>query len=219
MDSGRNLASIGFDLLHREMLASALSIHGWRVLNFERERPNCEPTPEIVLVCASRHPEAVIDNLRRARAELAGAKVVLLGVGGGEADVVRFIAEGACAYVPGSKGITDLITTLEMVRNNRTPSSGTVTQMVLESISRLSREHPEAMDAALTDRENEVLHLIIEGLSNKEIADRLTISPSTVKNHVHHLLEKLKVGSRHEAAWVSRGRRRPLQVPSNLSGT
>jgi two-component system nitrate/nitrite response regulator NarL len=210
MECGRNiLVSVGLDPLYQEMLASALSIHGWRVMSFEQEQSHCETIPEIVLVSASPDPEAVISNVRKARAVFPSARIVLLGAGTGEPDLIRLIGEGVCAYLPRDKGITDLINTLEMVRNNRTPSSSAITQMVLGSISRLSREQHGITPAPLTERENEVLYLIIDGLSNKEIADRLSIAPSTVKNHVHHLLEKLNVGSRHEAAWVSS--RRPVQ--------
>jgi two-component system, NarL family, nitrate/nitrite response regulator NarL len=59
-------------------------------------------------------------------------------------------------------------------------------------------------DAALTNREREIVALIDEGLSNKEIAGRLVIEVATVKNHVHNILEKLRVGSRTEAAAVVR---------------
>jgi DNA-binding NarL/FixJ family response regulator len=49
-------------------------------------------------------------------------------------------------------------------------------------------------------REREVLDLVRQGLSNREIADRLTIEVGTVKNHMHNVLRKLNVRSRHEAA-------------------
>jgi two-component system nitrate/nitrite response regulator NarL len=209
MECRNVLVSIGLDPLYHEILASALSMHGWRVMSFERERLHSNETAEIALITSALDTETVITNVRRARVEFPAAKIVLLGAGKTETGLIRFIEEGICAYLPSSKGITDLISTLEMVRNNRTPSSGPITQMVLGSISRLSREQQGANGSPLTEREKEVLHLIIDGLSNKEIADRLSIAPSTVKNHVHHLLEKLHVGSRHEAAWVSS--RRPVQ--------
>jgi DNA-binding NarL/FixJ family response regulator len=215
MELGRNIVvNIGLDPLYDEIFASALSIHGWRVISFERERLHPSEAAEIVLVNASMETEAVIGNVRRARAEFPSAKIVLLGIGGTEIDLVRFIEEGICAFLPSDKGITDLINTLEMVRNNRTPSSGPITQMVLGTITRLSRELQADTVSPLTQREQEVLRLINEGLSNKEIASQLDIAPSTVKNHVHHLLEKLKVGSRHEAAWISS--RRPA-LPAGIA--
>jgi DNA-binding NarL/FixJ family response regulator len=64
---------------------------------------------------------------------------------------------------------------------------------------------PTAPAARLTYRELEVLRLVACGLSNKEIASRLGVALSTVKNHVHNILEKLQVVHRHEAALAVRG--------------
>jgi DNA-binding NarL/FixJ family response regulator len=92
-----------------------------------------------------------------------------------------------------------------MIRENRSPSSGRVTQLVVGAIHRLSENLRPDLEASLSLREEEIFRLIQDGLSNKEIADRLHITSNTVKNHVHHLLEKLKVRSRHEAAWLRPG--------------
>ncbi len=63
------------------------------------------------------------------------------------------------------------------------------------------REAADApMDIALTRRQHQILRLIQEGMSNKEIAQRLSLGTSTVKNHVHSLLSRLQVGCRAEAA-------------------
>ena len=71
----------------------------------------------------------------------------------------------------------------------------------------LARQRSSGLpDARLTERELEVAGLIVEGLSNKQIARRLVIKVSTVKNHVHNILEKLSVSSRGEAAARLRGR-------------
>ena len=73
----------------------------------------------------------------------------------------------------------------------------------------LSADTPVAPTASLTRREAEVLGLIDAGLSNKEIAHRLHIELPTVKNHVHHILEKLHVRRRGEAAARANGRAVP----------
>jgi DNA-binding NarL/FixJ family response regulator len=67
---------------------------------------------------------------------------------------------------------------------------------------------PATGDRTLTERERQVAALIERGLSNKEIAVALGIEVPTVKNHVHHILEKLRVRRRAEAAALVRGRRR-----------
>jgi two-component system, NarL family, nitrate/nitrite response regulator NarL len=76
---------------------------------------------------------------------------------------------------------------------------------VLGALAALAAERrPKAVLADLTRREREVAVLLEEGLSNKEIAQRLRIEEPTVKNHVHHVLEKLSVRRRGEAASLVR---------------
>jgi DNA-binding NarL/FixJ family response regulator len=92
---------------------------------------------------------------------------------------------------------------LSPLPNRQAPVNDVLRSTVAE-YSRTLRSSPDVMadDAAerLSARELEVLGLIVEGLTNKEIASRLCLSPSTVKNHVARVFEKLGVASRVEAA-------------------
>lgn len=209
---GRVLVNVGMDRLYHEIFASALSLFGWQVMSYERERPLSSETAAIVLIMSLPDAEAVI---ARAQAEFPASKVVLLSNECADAEVVRFIEAGVCACVPSNKGIINLINTLEMLRNHQPGSSEGIPQSV-ETIDWLSRREPKLTGQPLTEREREILQLISDGLSNKEIAGHLGIASSTVKHHVHHLLEKLKVRSRYEAASVSRIR---LYEPNSLFGT
>jgi DNA-binding NarL/FixJ family response regulator len=77
--------------------------------------------------------------------------------------------------------------------------------MLLQHVADIARSAPgSAAAGALTAREREILRLIDEGLSNKQIAVALHIGLPTVKNHVHHILEKLQVRRRAEAAALLR---------------
>lgn len=216
MDSSRNLvASFDLDRLSHELVQAALEHCGWRLLDPKCPRPcDADAEAEIILVAGSGPPLAVIDRLRRARVELPTCKAVVLGAKGNDTDLVRFIAEGACGCVLVSQGLADLVAVLQMIRENRAPSSGRITQLVFGAIHRLSENAPPDLEAGLSLREEQIFRLIQEGLSNKEIASRLDITPNTVKNHVHHLLEKLNVRSRHEAAW--RRARRPRSAPATV---
>jgi len=134
--------------------------------------------------------------------------------------LIRFIEAGARAFVASDQGMTELIHTLEMVRKNQTPCSGWITELIIGAIHRLDGEHDPGIPCVLTPREKEILQLISNGLSNKEIATQLHIAPNTVKNHVHHLLDKLKVRSRHDAAWMQiRPRRHVPLARGTRSGT
>jgi two-component system, NarL family, nitrate/nitrite response regulator NarL len=201
MDATRMVVSLGLDRLFHETVAAALAAWGWHMLDVEEGHSFPIDSAEIVLVAASGTADAVIERVRCARAQFPSGRVVLLGTEASDTDLVRFIEAGVAAHVGSGESLVELIDVLEMVRNNCTPSSGRITQLVLGTIRQRSRE-PLAAEPQLTLREQEVLRLIRGGLSNKEIAVQLRIAPNTVKNHVHHLLEKLKVRSRHEAAWL-----------------
>jgi DNA-binding NarL/FixJ family response regulator len=205
MDATRMVVSFGLDPLFHEIVAAALAAWGWHMLDVEEGHSFPIDAAEIVLVAASGTADAVIERVRCARAQFPSGRVVLLGVEAPDTDLVRFIEAGVAAHVGSGESLVELIDVLEMVRNNCTPSSGRITQLVLGTIRQRSREPVAMPEPQLTLREQEVLRLIRGGLSNKEIAVQLRIAPNTVKNHVHHLLEKLKVRSRHEAAWLETG--------------
>lgn len=212
MDSSRKVViSIGLERLYSDMVKAALANYGWDVLEPQDAAMPRGNQPEIVLVSGAGPADAVIERLRQVGPQYQSAKVVILGPGASDDDMVRFIEEGASGYVLLSEGIGHLLDILQMVQNNRTSSSGRITQLVVNEIRRLSNDPDTQADPRLTSREQEIFRLIQDGLSNKEIAGRLEIAPNTVKNHVHHLLEKLKVRNRHEAAWL---RARPSRAIS-----
>ncbi|HEX5433589.1 MAG TPA: response regulator transcription factor [Candidatus Angelobacter sp.] len=188
--------------LFREIIAAALAPHGWTVLDPGLAHAKPGRDPEILLLACPTDSREVVASIRQAQADFPKSKILLLGAQANNSDLLIFIEEGARAFVPASNGIIDLVEALDMLGKNETLCSGQIANLVVKTIHRLTQEHPPANGAALTAREKEILQLIRDGLSNKEIANRLHIAPSTVKNHVHHLLEKLKLRSRHDAAWI-----------------
>lgn len=203
MGSPQNvLMTSGLDRLFHEMVAAALSPLGWYVLDFEKANRQSENTAEIALIFYSGTAETVLSEVNRIRAKAPAIKLVLLGGAQTDADILRFVEAGVSACVAGDQSLAEFTATIEMVRNNRAPSSGRLTQLVIGGIGRLSRQREVRPEVRLTRRESEILRLVGTGLSNKEIAEHLKIAPNTVKNHVHHVLEKLKVRSRHEASWL-----------------
>jgi len=112
-----------------------------------------------------------------------------------EGDLVKNALEaGAIGYLLKDVSADDLVQAIRAAHAGRTTLSPEAAQALVETANRLP-----APGLDLTERELEVLALMVEGLNNTQIAGRLTVSPSTVKSHVSNILAKLGVASRTEA--------------------
>jgi len=190
----------GLNRLLHDIVLQALSNYNWS----RDQSPavvGSDESAEIALVF-SHSGESDINAVRLIRTEIPTAKIVIAGVQENAAELIPLVEEGISACVTERQSLADLVDTLQQVRNNRARCTGPMTRLIFKRISSLSHQELKVGGRQLTSREEEVLHLIGDGFSNKEIASRLRITPNTVKNHVHHLLEKLKVNNRHEAAWT-----------------
>jgi len=134
-----------------------------------------------------------------------GARLVALAVEDRPEDFVPLVEVGICGYVPRDAGLPDLVATVESVACGELPCSPCVAAGLVRRLGALAADADGSAAALrLTAREQQVLDLLGEGLSNKEIGRRLCIELPTVKNHVHHVLEKLQVRRRAEAVAVVR---------------
>jgi DNA-binding NarL/FixJ family response regulator len=133
---------------------------------------------------------------------LAPAYAVALGVAEHEAEVVAWAEAGAAGYVPPDGSLSRLIATIEAVANGETLCSPRIVAALVRRLAAVASDGSGTRTPAeaLTPREREIVLLLDEGLSNKEIASRLYIEVTTVKNHVHNILEKLHVHRRGQAA-------------------
>jgi DNA-binding NarL/FixJ family response regulator len=110
---------------------------------------------------------------------------------------------GASGYLLKRTTPAELISAIQEVLNGGAPMTGEIARRVIESFSRGATAPSE--DCALSARETEVIELLAQAYSDKEIAERLQISFATVRSHVAHIFEKLHVRSRVEAAtWFVR---------------
>ncbi len=141
----------------------------------------------------------------RCRPEL---RVLALGVDGSNEDVLAWAEAGAAGYHERDGSLDELMLRVERVARGESPCSPAVAGLLFRRIGAMARERaPRASRRDLTGREQEILALIDDGLSNKEIGRELGIRVATVKNHVHSILAKLGVSHRGAAAALARRRR------------
>ena len=157
--------------------------------------------PDVVLLDISMG--SAFAALRALGESVPSARVVVLGVSSD--DILPCAEAGMAGFVTPDQSIDELVSTLRQVADGELPCSPKAAALLLRRVQALACAHP-VTDATLTSREHEIVTLIGEGLSNKQIAARLSIQIATVKNHVHNILEKLHVSRRSEAAaWARNG--------------
>ena len=139
---------------------------------------------------------------RRLRDQGVTSRIVMLTVSDSDEDVLNAISLGADGYLLKDMEPEDLLENILRALNGKMVLSEAVTQVLATAIRNPSVKTGAELDT-LTQRELEILKLIAKGLSNKLIARELDISDGTVKVHVKHLLKKLHLRSRVEAAvWM-----------------
>lgn len=162
---------------------------------------------DVVLAVAWSDINAAPGQIRRIKNALPGAKIVVIAVSETENESLEYIEAGASGYVlPGSRP-EDLIETIQKVHRGEVSCPPDVLARLFERIVSLRAQIEITKDnqlSSLTQRELEVLHLVADGMSNKEISAHLGVELQTVKNHVHNILEKLRVNNRREAVALSR---------------
>jgi DNA-binding NarL/FixJ family response regulator len=137
---------------------------------------------------------------------LVDAPVVALGVADDDDDVLGCAEAGVAGYVPREASVDHLVAVIESAARGEAICSPRIAASLLRRVARLAAGQGAAVpQGRLTSREREIIGLIDRGLSNKEISKHLGIEVATVKNHVHNILEKLKVHRRGEAAARMRG--------------
>jgi two-component system nitrate/nitrite response regulator NarL len=181
--------------LFRDALARALPRYGLGVVN-----PDAGPDVVIVDVTGG----ANLGVLREFAAAESDTPVLAMGVHDADRDVLACIEAGAIGYVLQDASLDELADAAHRAVRDEPLASPHVIATLMRRLAVLSQNGRRGTVGELTSRELEVVELIEQGLSNKEIATQLSIEVTTVKNHVHSILEKLKVHRRGEAARVVR---------------
>lgn len=165
-------------------------------------RLGIELDPDLILLDLNMQGMDGLETLSRLRDQGVTSRIVMLTVSDADADVLEAIRRGADGYLLKDMEPEQLLEQLQRALQGKLVMSEAVTQ-VLASAIRKPKQNPHASLESLTSRERDIIELIAKGLSNKLIARDLDISDGTVKVHVKHLLKKLGLRSRVEAAvWM-----------------
>ena len=154
--------------------------------------------PDVVLMDLVMPQMDGIEATRRITESQPGVRILVLTSFAGDDKVFPALKAGAHGYLLKDAQPEELVRAIREVHQGRSTLDSSVARKVLEQLSRPSGRPLTA--EPLTEREMEVLRLIAQGMSNREIADKLVISVATVRAHVSSILSKLQLASRTQAA-------------------
>lgn len=160
--------------------------------------------PDLILLDLNMKDMSGIDVLKTVKDADLDARVVMLTVSDQAEDLMAALQSGADGYLLKDMEPEDLMRQLGEAARGKITISESLTQLLMTSLREKNR--PVSLtEAGLTEQENHILVHLIEGKSNKLIARDMGIAEGTVKVHVKHLLKKLNLRSRVEAAvWADR---------------
>lgn len=164
--------------------------------------------PSVVLLDFSLENQDSLRVTGTVHQEVPEAKVIVMGLLPAQEDVADFVTAGASGFIMKDGSFDDFLDTIRAVAGGGQVLPQELTSSLFTQIAALAirKGKPRLLEAVgLTERERQVIDLIAEGLSNKEIAARLHIAVHTVKSHVHNVLEKLALRTRLEVAAFTRG--------------
>jgi DNA-binding NarL/FixJ family response regulator len=162
--------------------------------------------PDLILMDFALPDGTGVEATQSILAERPEAKIVFLTVHEDDEHLFAGIRSGAKGYLPKSIPVVKLLAYLRQVERGEAAITPALTGQILKRFSQ-TKPRPAVSSSALanlTDREVEILRELEGGATNQEIARRLVISERTVKNHVSHILAKLNMKNRYEAAEFAR---------------
>jgi DNA-binding NarL/FixJ family response regulator len=190
------LASVLEQESDMEVVGSAISV---------REALDLVSKTDLVLVNVQMPNNDAFKLIRAISGAEIPVKVLALGLTETKDHVLQYLQAGASGYVLKDDSVDDLLQRIRDVHAGQIQVSPMIASALISRLNEYSLLLSQVksgigQNSTLTEREEEILALVGQGLTNQEFADQLVIEVGTVKNHVHNILQKLDVNTRQEAA-------------------
>jgi DNA-binding NarL/FixJ family response regulator len=161
-----------------------------------------ESNPDLILIDFNLQSKNSLQLVKAINKKFPDLKTIILDYIPAQSDIIEFVQAGISGFILKDAIAKEFLQTIRSVAKGDKvlPSnlSGSLFSQIKKQAS--NKEKPNRMDVRMTKREREIIHLIAEGLSNKEIVGRLNLSLNTVKSHIHNILEKMALHTRVQIA-------------------
>jgi DNA-binding NarL/FixJ family response regulator len=190
--------------LFRDGLAALLRSHGMTVVGeanngIEALELARAIKPELILMDVNMPQMDGLEATRRIKAELPQTQIVILTVSDEDENLFQAIKFGAEGYLLKSLQSQAFFELIDGIARGEAPISRELATKILDEFSRRLKEDTKASNEDLTEREKQVLGLVAEGSTNRDIAGKLNVTENTVKYHLKNILEKLHLRNRAQA--------------------
>jgi DNA-binding NarL/FixJ family response regulator len=163
--------------------------------------------PHVLLLDLGLESQSSLEIVENLKKEFPGIKIIGMGLAPAQADIMECVQAGADGFILKDAKVEDVIYTIRAVAAGKTVLPNTMTSSLFFQVAEralLKGKRNLRRLIRMTEREKEIIALIADGMSNKQIASNLNIATFTVKSHIHNILEKLELHSRLQIANYSR---------------
>jgi DNA-binding NarL/FixJ family response regulator len=158
--------------------------------------------PDVILLDLGLGERGILQVARGIRATYPESKLIVMGLIPEQAEILGLVKEGVSGFILKDATVNEFVTSIRAVAAGQKvfPEclADSLFSRIVETAAR--KDAVDIADVKMTARELEIVNLIALGMSNKEIAQRLSVATDTVKSHVHNILEKLSLRSRVQVA-------------------
>ena len=159
--------------------------------------------PHVVLMDLGLDSQNSLEVAKAVKKDFPNIKIIGMGLAPTQSDILEFVQAGAEGFIIKNATVEDVLKTIRAVAAGETVLPYSMTGSLFTQVTEHALSHGKKNirnAVRMTQREKETIALIVEGMSNKEIALKLNIATFTVKSHVHNILEKLALQSRLQIA-------------------
>jgi len=155
--------------------------------------------PDVVLMDIGLPGMSGIEGVRRVKSLVPAAHVLMLTIQEEDDAIFEAICAGASGYLLKPSSTEEIVAAIRQAVEGGSPINTHIARRMLEMFARLTPPQAPAEDYGLTPRESEILQQLVDGLTMRQIADRLDVSYHTVDAHIRNIYDKLHVHSRSRA--------------------